>query len=74
MNAPLQTILLNQMRAKNPEGYKAVIEAQSKGTSPQQLVREMMQKASPEQIQQMVSQAQSIGVPDSVIQELQNFK
>lgn len=62
------------MRAKDPEGYQAILDAQAKGVSPQQMVKEMMQKVSPEQTSQIMSQAKSLGVPDNIIQQIQNFK
>ena len=74
MSQPLQTILLNQMRARNPQSYNAIMEAQQKGTTPQEMVKQMMQNVSPEQTQQILNQAKYLGVPDEVIQQIQNIK
>lgn len=73
-NSPLQTILLNQVKEQNPAMINTLLDAQKKGISPQQLVKDMMIKASPEQAQQVISQVKSFGVPNNIIDELQNFK
>lgn len=62
------------MKARNPQGYNAIMEAQQKGVSPQEMVKQMMQNAPPEQTQQILNQAKYLGVPDNVIQQIQNIK
>ena len=48
--------------------------AQLGGANPQEMVMKLLQQASPDQIKQVVQQAQSLGVPSHILDEIQNFK
>ena len=54
----------------NPLGFNA----QPAGSNPQEMVMNLVKQASPDQIKQVVQQAQSLGVPSHILEELQNLK
>ncbi|MGN1327684.1 MAG: hypothetical protein ACI4VQ_06405 [Clostridia bacterium] len=45
-----------------------------KGSNPQDILKQMIGKSSPEQMQQVLTQAKGIGVPDDILSQIQNFK
>ena len=44
------------------------------GGNPQALVRQFMNKATPQQMQGIMQQAKQFGVPDNILSQLQNMK
>lgn len=44
------------------------------GGNPQVLIRQFINKATPQQIQGIMQQAKQFGVPDNILSQLQNMK
>jgi hypothetical protein len=44
------------------------------GVNPQNMLKQMMGNVNPTQMQQVLSQAKSFGVPDNILSQIQNFK
>jgi hypothetical protein len=43
------------------------------GTNPQQFMQQVMGNVNPQQMQNILSQAKNLGVPDDVLQQVQNI-
>ena len=43
------------------------------GTNPQSLMRQMMNGATPEQMQNVLTQAKNMGVPPEILNQVQNM-
>ncbi len=65
---------MNQLQARNPQMYQMIEQARSKGTNPQEFMKQMMDNVSPEQMQNVLNQAKSMGVPTEVLNQVQNMK
>ena len=67
-------MLMKQLQAKNPQSYQIINNAMQSGGNPQAILQQMMGNASPQQRQQVLGQARSIGVPDNILGQIQNMK
>lgn len=65
---------MGQLQAKNPQMFQMINQARNNGTNPQSMLKQMMGKSSPEQMQQILTQAKGMGVPDNILSQIQNFK
>lgn len=65
---------MNQLQARNPQMFQMIEQARSKGTNPQEFMKQMMDNVSPEQMQNVLNQAKSMGVPTEVLNQVQNMK
>lgn len=64
---------MGQLQAKNPQMFQMINQARNSGKNPQDLLKQMMGNASPEQKQQVLSQAHNMGIPDNILAQIQNF-
>ena len=67
-------MLMNQLRVKNPQGYQTVQNLIQNNGDPQAFLHQIMQKATPEQKQQLFKQAKNYGVPNDFLAQIQNMK
>ncbi len=44
------------------------------GVNPQSMLKQMMGNVNSSQMQQVLTQAKSFGVPDNILSQIQNFK
>lgn len=65
---------MNQIQAKNPQGFNLVNQMMNSGSNPQQLLKQMMGNVNPQQLQGIMQQAKQYGVPDNILSQLQNMK
>lgn len=65
---------MNQLQSQNPQMFQLINQARNSGVNPQQFMKQMMGNVSPEQMQQVLTQAQQYGVPKEVLQQVQNNK
>ena len=64
---------MNQLQAKNPQGFQMVNQMMNSGGNPQQLLHQLVGKSSPQQLQGIMQQAKQFGVPDNILSQLQNM-
>ena len=64
---------MNQLQAKNPQGFQMVNQMMNSGGNPQQLLHQLVGKSSPQQLQGIMQQAKQFGVPDDILSQLQNM-
>lgn len=65
---------MGQLQSRNPQMASQIQQAMNNGTNPQALMKQMMSGANNSQIQQVMTQAKQFGVPDDVLQQMQNIK
>ena len=54
--------------------FQAISQAQSNGVNPQDMIRQMMGNVNSQQMQNIMQQAKSMGCPDNILNQIQNFK
>lgn len=74
MNNPIITMLMNQLQGKNPHGYQMINNMMTNGGNPEAFLKQIVSKASPEQMESLLKQAKNFGVPDNVLSQIQNMK
>lgn len=67
-------MMLNQLQARNPQGYQIINSAMQSGGNPQALLQQMFTSSNPMQRQNILNQAKSLGVPDNILGQIQNMK
>lgn len=73
MTNMLMQMLMSQLQAKNPQAFQIINNAKNSGTNPQEFMKQMMNGVSPEQMQNVLTQAKNMGVPDEVLKQVQNI-
>jgi hypothetical protein len=66
--------LMLQFKQQNPDIVANVENMMKSGKTPQDLVQEMIGKCSPNQKQNILNQAKSMGVPESILGIVQSMK
>lgn len=74
MKDTIINMLLTQLQGRNPQAASQIRQAMNSGTNPQSLMKQMMGNSDNNQIQQVITQAKNLGVPDSVLSQVQNIK
>ena len=65
---------MNQLQARNPQAFQIINQARNSGTNPQEFIRQMMNGVTPEQMQNVLTQAKNMGVPPEILNQVQNMK
>ena len=73
MNVIMQTLMKNLM-SKNPQGYQMVNNLMMNGGNPEGMLKQILDKTTPEQRQQVLNQAKSYGCPSDILSKVQNMK
>lgn len=66
--------MMGQMKVKNPQGYQFVNNLMQNNGNPSSMVQQLMGNISPEQRQNILTQAKGYGCPDSILSQIQNMK
>ena len=74
VQAMMLQMLMSQLQARNPQMVQMINQARSSGTNPQDFLKQVMQNSSSSDVQNVLLQAQQMGVPESVLKEVQNIK
>lgn len=67
-------MLMNNLQRKNPQEFQQLNAMMQQGANPDGIIKQMMNNASSQEIQQVFQQAKQMGVPDDVLQRIQNFR
>ena len=67
-------MLLGQLQTKNPQMASQISNAMQNGANPQALMKQMMGNVDNNQMQSVLSQARILGVPDKILQQIQNTR
>lgn len=63
---------MNQMQTKNPQMFQMINQAKNSGANPQEFMKQIMKNATPQDMQQTFQMAKQFGVPNEVLQQIQN--
>jgi hypothetical protein len=74
MNNPMINMAMNMLKNRNPQGYSQLNQMMQSGANPQQILQQMIGKVSPEQMQNVMQMGKQFGVPDDVLNKIQNMK
>lgn len=74
MANPAMNIMMNMLRNRNPQAFNSINQAMQMGTDPRGFVKQFVSKATPEQMQSVMQQAQQMGVSPEILKNLQNLK
>lgn len=67
-------MLMGQLQTKNPQMANQISQAMRSGANPQQIMKQMMGNMDNSQIQNAMNQAKQFGVPDNILNQMQNMK
>lgn len=67
-------MLLGQLQTRNPQMASQISNAMQNGANPQALLKQMMGNVDNNQMQSVLSQARNLGVPDNILQQIQNTR
>lgn len=70
---PILQNLMNQLQTKSPQGFQMVTQMMNNGGNPQAFLQQILGKTNPQQMQSLLNQAKSFGVPDNVLSQIQNM-
>lgn len=65
---------MQQVQSQNPQVFQMVNQAINSGANPMQFMKQVIGNVSPQQMQDIMAQAKQFGVPDEVLQQMQNIK
>jgi hypothetical protein len=71
---PMLSMMMNRLRNINPQGYQTVNSMMQSGGNPKQLLQQMVGNADNNQMQHVLQQGRSMGIPDNILSQLQNMK
>lgn len=71
-NIIMQT-LMTQLQRKNPQGFQMVQNLMQNNGDPSSLIKQILGNATPEQRQNLLTQAKQYGVPDNILSAIQNM-
>lgn len=64
---------MGQLQSRNPKMFQMINQAKSSGTNPQDFMKQIMNGATPEQMQNVLTQAKNMGAPNEVLNQIQNM-
>jgi len=72
MNNQIVTMLMNQLKAKNPQMYQMIEQARQGNADPMQLFKQVTNGYTPEDMNNLYSKAKQMGFPEDALQQIQN--
>ena len=65
---------MQRLQTVNPQGYQFANQLMQNNGNPEGALKQMLEKLSPEQKQNILNQARSYGAPNDVLSKIQNMK
>lgn len=65
---------MGQLQSQNPQAFQTINQAINSGSQPQQIVKQLIGNISPQEMQQVLQMGKQFGVPDEVLNQVQNMK
>ena len=59
---------------QNPQMYQQLSQLQRNNANPEELIKQTVNNATPQQMQYVLSRAKMLGVPDNILAQVQNMK
>lgn len=70
MQNQMMNLLMNQLRARNPQMFNMIDQARKNNNNPEELFKEVTKNYKPEQMEQIFNKAKQFGIGDEVINKL----
>ena len=74
MENMLLKMMMGQLQSRNPQMANQISQAMNSGINPQALIKQMMGNMDNTQIQNALNQAKQFGVPDNILNQMQNMR
>lgn len=65
---------MGQLQTRNPQMASQINQAMNNNANPRNLIKQMIGNSNNDEIQQVLTQAKNFGVPDNILQQIQNIK
>ena len=69
-NDEMMNLLMNQLRARNPQMFNMIDQARKNNNNPEELFKEITKNYKPEQMEQIFNKAKQFGIGDDIINKL----
>lgn len=63
---------MTQLKVKSPQAFQVINQARNNGNNPMDLFKQVTNGYTPEQMNNLFAKAKQLGVPDNLINQLQN--
>ena len=70
MQNQLIQMMMNQVRARNPQAFQMLEQARKNNNNPMELFKEITKNYKPEQMEKIFNQAKQFGIGDDIISKL----
>ena len=70
MQNQMMNLLMNQLRARNPQMFNMIDQARKNNNNPEELFKEVTKNYKPEQMEQIFNKAKQFGIGDDIISRL----
>ena len=72
MQNQLLQMMMNQLKARNPQAFQFLEQARQQKSNPQEIFKEVTKDYKPEQMTALFDKAKQFGIGDDVIEKLKN--
>ena len=72
MQNQLLQMMMNQLKARNPQAFQFLEQARQNQSNPQEIFKEVTKGYKPEQMNALFDKAKQFGIGDDVIEKLKN--
>jgi hypothetical protein len=74
MQNQLITMMMNQLKMKQPQMFQLIEQARKNQSNPMEMFRDVTKNYTPEQMDSLINRARQFGIPEDVLQQIQNKK
>lgn len=67
------SMILNQLKSKNPQAYQIIVKASRGEVSLDDIVQSSLGKFSPEQLEDLYARSRNLGISDDAINQVQDI-
>ena len=67
------TMILNQLKSKNPQAYQIVVKASKGEVSLDDIVQSSLGKFTPEQLEDLYARSRNLGISEDAINQVQDI-
>lgn len=65
---------MSRLQAQNPQQANQLKQMMSNGSNPQDILKQIMTNSNSSQVEQILNMGKQMGVPDDVLNQIQNIK
>lgn len=74
MKNQLITMMMNQLKMKQPQMFQLVEQARKNQSNPMEMFKDVTKNYTPEQMDNLINRARQFGIPEEVLQQVQSQK